>query len=52
MRRRDAAFDQFDNEWDAKDRLRLELKRMEQVKDDFEIRRKAAKETLKWQWGD
>jgi hypothetical protein len=36
----------------AKDQLRLELKRMEQAKDDFEIRRDAAKETLKRQWGD
>jgi hypothetical protein len=74
-RRRDAAFDRFDDEWDAKekvlereidalddqkdqaegwrkDQLRLELQRMEQVKDDFEIRRDAAKETLKRQWGD
>ena len=74
-RRREAAFDQFDEEWDAKekvlekeidalddqkdqaegwrkDQLRLELQRMEQVKDDFEIRRDAAKETLKRHWGD
>jgi L,D-transpeptidase catalytic domain len=73
--RREAAFDQFDNEWDAKEKvlerqidaledqkdradgwrkeqLRAELKRFEQVKDDFEIRRDAAKETLKRQWGD
>jgi L,D-transpeptidase catalytic domain len=74
-RRRDAAFDQFDEEWDAKEKvlerqidaledrkdradgwrkeqMRAELKRFEQVKDDFEIRRDAAKETLKRQWGD
>jgi L,D-transpeptidase catalytic domain len=74
-RRRDAAFDQFDNEWDAKEKvlehqidaledqedraegwrkeqLRIEVKRFEQLKDDFEIRRDAAKETLKRQWGD
>ncbi len=74
-RRRDAAFDQFDNEWDAKEKelerqidaledmkdraegwrkeqLRLELKRFERLKDDFEIRRDGAKETLKRQWGD
>jgi hypothetical protein len=73
--RRDAAFDQFDEEWDAKEKvlerqidsledqkdraqgwrkeqLRVELKRFEQLKDDFEIRRDAAKETLKRQWGD
>ncbi len=73
--RREAAFDQFDNEWDAKEKvlerqidaledqkdradgwrkeqLRAELKRFEQVKDDFEIRRDAAKETLKRQWSD
>ena len=73
--RREAAFDQFDNEWDAKEKvlerqidaledqkdrsdgwrkeqLRAELKRFEQLKDDFEIRRDAAKETLKRQWGD
>jgi hypothetical protein len=74
-RRRDAAFDQFDSEWDAKEKvlerqidalenqkdraegwrkeqLRMELKRFEQLKDDFDIRRDAAKETLKRQWGD
>ena len=74
-RRRDAAFDQFDEEWDAKEKvlerqidaledqkdraegwrkeqLRVELKRFEQVKEDFDIRRDAAKETLKRQWGD
>ena len=74
-RKRSAAFDQFDDEWDAKEKvlerqvdaledekdraegwrkeqLRVELKRFEQVKDDFEIRRDAAKETLKRQWGD
>jgi hypothetical protein len=73
--RREAAFDQFDDEWDAKEKmlerqidaledqkdradgwrkeqLRAELKRFEQVKDDFEIRRDAAKETLQRQWGD
>ena len=73
-RRREAAFDQFDNEWDAKEKaverqidaledaedraegwrkeqLRVEVKRFEQLKDDFEIRRDAAKETLKRQWG-
>jgi hypothetical protein len=74
-RRREAAFDQFDNEWDAKEKaverqidaledaedraegwrkeqLRVEVKRFEQLKDDFEIRRDAAKETLKRQWGE
>jgi hypothetical protein len=74
-RKRSAAFDQFDAEWDAKEKvlerqidaledekdraegwrkeqLRAELKRFEQVKDDFDIRRDAAKETLKRQWGD
>jgi hypothetical protein len=74
-RRRDAAFDQFDHEWDAKEKvlerqidaledeedraegwhkeqLRVELKRFEQFKDEFDIRRDAAKETLKRQWGD
>jgi hypothetical protein len=74
-RRREAAFDQFDNEWDVrekvlehqidaledaedraegwrKEQLRVEVERFEQLKDDFEIRRDAAKETLKRQWGD
>jgi hypothetical protein len=74
-RKRSAAFDQFDDEWEAKEKvlerqidaledqkdraegwrkeqLRAELKRFEQVKDDFEIRRDAAKEMLKRQWGD
>ena len=74
-RKRSAVFDQFDDEWDAKEKvlerqidaledekdraegwrkeqLRAEVKRFEQVKDDFEIRRDAAKETLKRQWGD
>jgi L,D-transpeptidase catalytic domain len=73
--RREAAFDQFDDEWDAKEKvlerqidaledrkdradgwrkeqLKAELGRFEQLKDDFEIRRDAAKETLKRQWGD
>lgn len=73
--RRNAACDQFDDEWDAKekvldreidaledqkdraegwrkDQLKRELKRLEQVKDDFEMRRDAAKETLKRQWAD
>jgi hypothetical protein len=74
-RRRDAAFDQFDNEWDAKkkiierqidaledqkdradgwrkEQLKVEIRRFEQLKDEFEIRRDAAKETLKRQWGN
>jgi hypothetical protein len=74
-RRRDAAFDQFDNEWDArkkiierqidalkdqkhradgwrKEQLKAEITRFEQLKDELEIRRDAAKETLERQWGD
>lgn len=74
-RKRDIAFDQFDEEWDTKEKaldrqidalenqqdraegwrkeqLRVELRRFEQVKDDFEMRRDAAKETLKRRWGD
>jgi hypothetical protein len=74
-RRREAVFDQFDNEWDArekilerqidvledrkdraegwrKEQLRAEVKRFEQLKEDFEARRDAAKETLKRHWGD
>jgi hypothetical protein len=74
-RRRDAVFDQFDSEWDAKEKmlerqidaledrkdraegwrkeqLRAEVKRFEQLKDDLEVRRDAAKETLERQWGD
>ena len=74
-RRREIVFDQFDNEWDAKEkmlerqidaleeqkdraegwrkeRLRAVVRRFEQLKDDFEARRDAAKETLKRQWGD
>ena len=74
-RRRSAAFDQFDDEWDAKEKvlerqidaledrkdraegwrkeqLRIEVERFEQMKDDFELRRDAAKATLKRQWGD
>jgi hypothetical protein len=73
--RRDAVFDQFDSEWDAKEKmlerqidaledrkdraegwrkeqLRAEVKRFEQLKDDLEVRRDAAKETLERQWGD
>jgi hypothetical protein len=73
-RRREAAFEQFEAEWDArekelerqidaledqkdratgwrKEELRVEIERFDQVKDDFEIRRDAAKETLKRQWG-
>jgi hypothetical protein len=73
--RRDAAFDEFDNKWDAKEKaldrqidalddeknqaegwrkeqLRAEVKRLEQLKDDLEVRRDAAKEMLKRQWGD
>jgi hypothetical protein len=73
-RSRDAAFEQFDTEWDArekalerqidaledqkdratgwrKEELRVEIKRFDQLKDDFEVRRDAAKETLKRQWG-
>ena len=68
-------FDQFDSEWDAKEKmlerqidaledrkgraegwrkeqLRAEVKRFEQLKDDLEVRRDAAKETLERQWGD
>ncbi|MBV8176385.1 MAG: L,D-transpeptidase [Verrucomicrobia bacterium] len=74
-RRRDAAFDRFEAEWHAKEKvlerqiealddrkdratgwrkeeLRAEVERFEQVKDDFEIRRDAAKEALERQWGD
>jgi hypothetical protein len=74
-RRRAAAFDQFDEEWDAKEKvlerqtdaledqedraqgrrkeqLKAEVKQFEQLKDELEIRRDAAKETLKRQWGD
>jgi hypothetical protein len=32
--------------------LSAEIERMEQVKEDFEIRRDAAKDSLKRQWGD
>ncbi len=72
-RRRAAAYEQFEIEWDAreealehqidvledqkdratgwrKEQLRVEIKRLEQLKDDFESRRDAAKETLKRQW--
>lgn len=35
-----------------KEELRTEVKRFEQLKDDFEIRRDAAKEALERQWGD
>ena len=35
-----------------KEELRAEVKRFEQLKDDFEIRRDAAKEALERQWGD
>jgi len=74
-RSRDAAFEQFESEWDTrekelerqidaledqkdratgwrKEELRVEIERFDQLKDDFEIRRDAAKETLKRQWGD
>jgi hypothetical protein len=74
-RRRDAVFERFETEWDAKEKelereidaldnqrdratgwrkeeLRAEVKRFEQLKDDFEIRRDAAKEVLERQWGD
>jgi hypothetical protein len=74
-RRRDAAFERFEAEWDAKEKelerqidaldnqkdratgwrkeeLRAEVKRFEQLKDDFEIRRNAAKEGLERQWGE
>jgi hypothetical protein len=74
-RRREAAFDQFDEEWDARERalehqidaledqedraegirreqLRAEIKRLDQVKDGFDSRRDAAKDSLKQQWGD
>jgi len=74
-RRRDAAFERFEAEWDAKEKalereidaldnqkdratgwrkeeLRAEVKRFERLKDDFEIRRNAAKEGLERQWGD
>jgi hypothetical protein len=73
-RNRRAAFDRFDYEWDAKEKildrqidsledrkdraegwrkeeLRAEIDRLKQVKEDFEIRRDAAKDTLKRQWG-
>jgi hypothetical protein len=73
--RRDVAFDEFDNEWDAKEKaldrqidvledekdqaegwrkeqLRAEVKRFEQLKGDLEVRRDAAKDLLKRQWGD
>ena len=73
--RRDAAFDQFDDQWDAKEKLlerqidaleeqedhlegwrkeqvKAEVKRFEQLKDDLENRRDAAKEALKRQWRD
>ena len=72
-RRRDAAFEQFETEWDTrekelerqidaledqkdratgwrKEELRVEIERFDQLKDDFEIRRDAAKEMLKRQW--
>ena len=49
----DALEDQKDRaEGWRKEQLRVELKRFEQLKDDFEIRRDAAKETLKRQWGE
>ena len=35
-----------------KEELSAEIERMEQVKEDFEIRRDAAKDSLKRQWGD
>jgi hypothetical protein len=73
-RGRHAAYEQFDAEWDAKekalerqidaledqedratgrrkDELRAEVKRYEQLKDEFEVRRDAAKEMLERQWG-
>ncbi len=51
---------EIDNLEDRKDRaegwhreeLEAEIDRLKQVKDDFEIRRDAAKDTLKRQWGD
>ena len=74
-RRRDAVFERFEAEWDAKEKelereidaldnqkdratgwrkeeLRAEVKRFERLKDEFEIRRDAAKEGLERQWGD
>jgi hypothetical protein len=73
-RNRRAAFDRFDYEWDAKEKvldrqiddledrkdrtegwrkekLRAEIDRLKQVRDDFDIRRDAAKDTLKRKWG-
>jgi hypothetical protein len=73
-RSRRAAFDRFDYQWDAKEKvldrqiddledrkdraegrrkeeLQAEIDRLKQVKDDFDVRRDAAKDTLKRQWG-
>jgi hypothetical protein len=53
----DRQIDALENEKDQaegwrKEQLRAEVKRFEQLKDDLEARRDAAKEMLKRQWGD
>ena len=73
-RSREAAFDEFEREWDAKkrvldheqdaledrkdraegwvkERLRAQIKQIEQLKDELDVRRDAAQEMLKRRWG-